>query len=96
MATRKRLVVGSGWAAQVDLSPAEEAERDTEEAAAAQPIDYTARDADVLAAAMAQPGSALRALATLYFKDMNLIAGGGKPPTRTKAQFLAALRNEIR
>lgn len=60
------------------------------------PPDYPVIDQETLNAALAEPGSVLRALALLTFQEINTLRTRGGLTAYTMAQFTTALKAKMR
>lgn len=67
-----------------------------EEAAADLPPNYAAIDQDALNAALAEPGSVVRALALLTFQEINTLRTRAGLTAYTMTQFTTALKAKMR
>lgn len=75
------------------FTPAEEAAQDATDAAA---NDFPTIDSATLNAALAQPGSVVRALGLVMFSEINKLRVAGGSTAYTMQQFLAALKAQMR
>ena len=80
---------------QVQLSAAEEAARDAEEAAWRLPTDDEI-DQAALNAALVEPGSVVRALGLVMFAEINKLRIKTGDAAYTMPQFVAALKAKMR
>lgn len=60
------------------------------------PPDYSALDLDALNAALAQPGSVVRALVLVMLQEINKLRQNAGLATYTQAQFVQALKAQMR
>lgn len=60
------------------------------------PVDLFALDTAALNAALAQDGSVVRALAEVMFSEINILRTAAGQAVRTKPQFVAALKAQMR
>lgn len=58
--------------------------------------DYSAIDTAALNAALAQDGSVVRAIAEVMFSEVNILRTAAGLAVRTKPQFVAALKAQMR
>lgn len=75
------------------FTPAEETAQDAAEAAA---VDFPTIDGATLNAALAQPGSVVRALGLVMFAEINKLRVAGGSTAYTMPQFVTALKAQMR
>lgn len=81
---------------EVNLGTGEEVELPDAPPSPVVPVDLSALDTAALNAALTQDGSVVRALAEVMFSEINILRTAAGLAARTKTQFIAALKAQMR